>query len=105
MKQASDVIWKPVSTNCPMCNHSVTPRSTGNGREVECPGCEYRWVEMEVLPRPVGHITNLMRELDRWAKARERKIDLDANLLRTAIAYLGEYRELLARGVSDDGRD
>jgi len=49
--------------------------------------------------RPVGHVTDLIRELDRWAKARERKVDLDAKPLRTAIAYLEEYRELLAKGA------
>ena len=45
MKQASDVIWRPAPMNCPKCNHSITPRSTGNGREVECPGCGHRWTE------------------------------------------------------------
>lgn len=29
--------------DCPSCNHGVTPRTTGNGSEVECPGCGHRW--------------------------------------------------------------
>jgi len=50
VKQVHQVIWpqrKPAPMNCPKCNHSVTPRSTGNGREVECPGCGHRWTEEE----------------------------------------------------------
>lgn len=34
---------RPAPTNCPNCNHSVTPLSTGNDGEVECPGCGHRW--------------------------------------------------------------
>ena len=49
VKTAADVIWpqRPAPMNCPKCNHSVTPRTTGNGREVECPGCGHRWTEEE----------------------------------------------------------
>lgn len=40
---------------------------------------------------PVGHVTELIMELGRWAEARERK-QLDATPLRRAITYLEELR-------------
>lgn len=59
--------------------------------------------------RPVGHITDLINELDRWATNRERIAErhralghhrdarkISAEPLRRAIAYLEEYRDLLA---------
>lgn len=44
--------------------------------------------------RPVGHVTDLIRQLNTWARRRENK-KLDARSLRISIAYLEEYRKLL----------
>lgn len=47
-----------------------------------------------MILRPVGHITDLVSKLLRWAGARQNK-QLDTRDLNTAIAYLEEYRELI----------
>ncbi len=58
--------------------------------------------------RPVGHITDLIRRLEMW---RGKRVEISGDparigkRLRTveldeAIAYLEEYRELMAKGVS-----
>lgn len=44
--------------------------------------------------RPVGHITDNLRELDKW-RARRCAKQLDNKALITAIRYLQEYRALL----------
>lgn len=66
----------------------------------QCPVCHSR-VHLRHLERkcarPVGHITDLIRELHKWAQIRERNYRLNSEPLRTAISYLEEYRELLAR--------
>lgn len=51
--------------------------------------------------RPVGHVTDLIRELKKWKKNRERidtprRRGLDTKPLDMAINYLIEYRAFLA---------
>jgi len=60
--------------------------------------------------RPVGHITDLINELTRWKKNRERKNlrevapgvkhkHLDSEPLTRAISYLEEYRTHCAENL------
>ncbi|KKM75853.1 hypothetical protein LCGC14_1386120 [marine sediment metagenome] len=59
--------------------------------------------------RPVGHITDLIRRLSRWRDRRQGITNrpdrvgkpLPNTELDEAIAYLEEYRELVAREGSD----
>ncbi len=46
--------------------------------------------------QPVGHITDLIRKLDRWKCAREYH-GLQVSLLITTITYLEDYRKLVYR--------
>ena len=45
--------------------------------------------------RPPGHITELIRRIERWTKNRER-LNLDTQPLRLAIVYLLEFRAFVA---------
>lgn len=45
--------------------------------------------------RPPGHITDLIRQLEKWRFNREAKM-LDVKPLKKAVRYLVEYRDLLA---------
>lgn len=44
--------------------------------------------------RPIGHITELVRELMRWSMGRQKK-NLSTGELNKAIAYLEEYAQLI----------
>lgn len=44
--------------------------------------------------RPIGHITELVRELMRWSGGRQKK-GLSTEELNKAIAYLEEYAQLI----------
>ena len=50
------------------------------------------------MSRPVGHITDLMRQIEKWSKNRQ-KLSLESDVLDMAYSYLSEYRELLGMGA------
>lgn len=45
--------------------------------------------------RPPGHVTDSIRDMERWRAKRAAK-SLDNSTLDTAIAYMREYRSLIA---------
>lgn len=53
------------------------------------------------MNRPVGHVTDLIRRLEKWRGRRAAK-SLEIDTLSQTIAYLEEYRTMLNTQVSLD---
>lgn len=60
---------------------------------------EYVTIVAPANLRSVGHITGIIRQLEKWKKNRKYK-DLDVKPLETSIRYLEEYRELVRTRVT-----
>lgn len=50
--------------------------------------------QIEVMQRPVGHVTDQIKSLNRWLKNRTR-LNLPVKDLSVTILYLEEYRDLI----------